>query len=131
MAAFTGSLEVIEILLDRGARLKINVVSEKYGTALDAAGENGHFDAVKILMEAGAQTHFGDQERDPHDVKPTILDPEQRGPFKLAMLPSDTDANVEGLYDVVQEGYGESYQPVTDKPEVDRDGFTTLSDPPE
>ncbi|KAH7136883.1 ankyrin repeat-containing domain protein [Dactylonectria estremocensis] len=115
MSAFTGSLGVIEILLDRGARRMMNAVSEKFGTVLDAAGDNGHFEAVKILLEAGAKTHFGDRERDGHAVKPTILDPEQRAPSKLAMLPSDTDTHIEGLYDAVEGGDGGNHQLVLAK----------------
>ncbi|KAF5700128.1 RAS-2 [Fusarium mundagurra] len=55
MAALTGNADVIEVLVDRGATIHINVVSPKFGTALDAADDNGHFKVVEFLLHQKAK----------------------------------------------------------------------------
>ncbi|KAI9765368.1 MAG: Ras GTPase ras2 [Geoglossum simile] len=54
MAAFTGSVDTLQTLLGRGGLVHINAVTDNFGTALDAADDNGHFQAVQVLLEAGA-----------------------------------------------------------------------------
>lgn len=54
MAAFVGKVSAIQVLLDRGARVDINAPGGKYGSALKAATEGNHYEAVALLLEAGA-----------------------------------------------------------------------------
>ncbi|KAK1255479.1 hypothetical protein MKX08_009474 [Trichoderma sp. CBMAI-0020] len=56
VAAFAGHARVIRTLLSRGATIYIDDSSGKYGCALKAADDHGHFEAVKILLEAGAKS---------------------------------------------------------------------------
>ncbi|KAF5025375.1 hypothetical protein F66182_2540 [Fusarium sp. NRRL 66182] len=55
MAAFAGNVQVLQSLINRGGRLYMNVVSAKFGTALDAADNSGHFAAVQILRDEKAE----------------------------------------------------------------------------
>ncbi|RYP92953.1 hypothetical protein DL770_000934 [Monosporascus sp. CRB-9-2] len=73
MAAFVGKAGAIRVLLDRGARLDIDAPGGKYGSALKAATYRGHFEAVTLLLEAGAKplkienVNHGDAEEDDGD----------------------------------------------------------------
>lgn len=53
MAAFVGKASAIQVL-DRGARVDIDAPGGKYGSALKAATEGNHYEAVTLLLEAGA-----------------------------------------------------------------------------
>ncbi|MCL7032573.1 hypothetical protein MKW94_023718, partial [Papaver nudicaule] len=50
-AAETGDTKIITLLLSRGARVDI---ASRSGTALQEAAFNGHRDAVKVLLDRGA-----------------------------------------------------------------------------
>ncbi|KAH8595071.1 Alpha/Beta hydrolase protein [Bisporella sp. PMI_857] len=54
MAAFAGNNSVIESLLELGGAINIDAPGGKYGCALKAADDQGHFEAVMILLKAGA-----------------------------------------------------------------------------
>lgn len=54
MAAFAGNTNVIKSLLELGGTINIDAPGGKYGCALQAADDQGHFEAVIILLEAGA-----------------------------------------------------------------------------
>jgi len=53
-AAFAGEVHVMRILLERGAKCLLFALY-KGNTPLDLADENGHFEAVKLLLEYGAK----------------------------------------------------------------------------
>ncbi|KAI9854661.1 MAG: Ras GTPase ras2 [Trichoglossum hirsutum] len=73
MAAFTGSFDTLQTLLERGGVVHINAVTEKFGTALDAADDNGHFQAVKLLLEAGASKSGKDFKKQTYRQKRPML----------------------------------------------------------
>jgi len=54
IAAFAGHANVIRTLLDLGSALNIDAPGGKYGCALKAADDQGHFEAVTLLLKAGA-----------------------------------------------------------------------------
>lgn len=54
IASFAGHAQVIRTLLNRGGAINIDAPGGKYGCALKAADDHGHFEAVKVLLEAGA-----------------------------------------------------------------------------
>ncbi|KAF7505356.1 hypothetical protein GJ744_000977 [Endocarpon pusillum] len=54
IAAFAGNSRVLRSLLNLGVAINIDAPGGKYGCALKARDDQGHFDAVMILLEAGA-----------------------------------------------------------------------------
>jgi hypothetical protein len=52
MAAWSGHIDVVRILLDAGANTNLDVGR----TALNRAAESGHIDVVRALLDAGAST---------------------------------------------------------------------------
>jgi GTPase KRas protein len=54
IAAFAGHANVIRTLLDLGGAFNIDAPGGKYGCALRAADDQGHFEAVTLLLKAGA-----------------------------------------------------------------------------
>lgn len=56
IAAFAGHANVIRSLLDLGGKFNIDAPGGKYGCALKAADDQGHFEAVTILLRAGASS---------------------------------------------------------------------------
>ncbi|RPB22045.1 ankyrin, partial [Terfezia boudieri ATCC MYA-4762] len=52
IAAKKGHLEVVKVLLDKGAT--INAMTHVNRTALHMAAENGHLEVVKVLLDKGA-----------------------------------------------------------------------------
>ena len=52
IAAFNGHVDVVQILIDRGADLE--ATSTMLGTALHAAAQKGYADAIVVLLDAGA-----------------------------------------------------------------------------
>ena len=64
MAAWSGHIDVVRILLDAGANTDIHSGNPNPGggtpllrTALQRAAESGHIDVVRALLDAGASTH--------------------------------------------------------------------------
>ncbi|KEY73925.1 hypothetical protein S7711_07767 [Stachybotrys chartarum IBT 7711] len=55
MSAFVGKHKAVQVLLDRGANIGINAPGGKYGTALKAANDGGHYEAVILLLNAGGK----------------------------------------------------------------------------
>lgn len=56
-AALSGSLEAVELLLNKGARVNLHL-SDYYGTALQAAVFRGHSEVAKYLIRHGADTNI-------------------------------------------------------------------------
>jgi GTPase SAR1 family protein len=54
IAAFAGHANVIRSLLKLGGTFNIDAPGGRYGSALRAADDQGHFEAVTILLKAGA-----------------------------------------------------------------------------
>ncbi|MCJ1245334.1 hypothetical protein MMC30_002538 [Trapelia coarctata] len=54
MASSVGNSAVIRVLLRRGGAINIDAPGGKYGCALKAANDHGHFEAVTILLDNGA-----------------------------------------------------------------------------
>ena len=54
IAAFAGHANVIRSLLNLGGTFNINAPGGKHGSALKAADDQGHFEAVTVLRKAGA-----------------------------------------------------------------------------
>jgi ankyrin repeat protein len=54
IAAFAGHANVIRSLLKLGGTININAPGGKYGCARKAANDHGHFEALMVLIEAGA-----------------------------------------------------------------------------
>jgi ankyrin repeat protein len=54
IAAFAGHANVIRSLLNLGGTFNIDAPGGKYGSALKAADDQGHFEAVAVLLKAGA-----------------------------------------------------------------------------
>lgn len=55
-AAYNGHLEVVKLLLDKGA--KVNIQNEAGSTSLMKAAYNGHFEIVKLLIDKGASVNL-------------------------------------------------------------------------
>ncbi|RPB22051.1 ankyrin, partial [Terfezia boudieri ATCC MYA-4762] len=53
LAAENGHLEVVKVLLDKGATMDATTWY-KNRTALHMAAENGHLEVVKVLLDKGA-----------------------------------------------------------------------------
>ncbi|KAJ3536823.1 hypothetical protein NM208_g6099 [Fusarium decemcellulare] len=156
MAAFTGNVNVLQSLINRGAKIYINTVSAKFGTALDAADNNGHFAAVQLLLDEKAKKS-GLQ---PTTLRgrPNLLDPvetnRQDDPSSSA---DDTEQNVEAdndervpeksresttsieisngvvltsEFDFGFSGAEKTPTNVKPRPPIQDIGFTTLHDPP-
>ena len=51
IAAFNGHVEVLELLIERGADL--DATSTMFGTALHAAAKRGYAEAIEVMIEAG------------------------------------------------------------------------------
>lgn len=62
-AAYSGLVESITLLLDRGAQVACHEWCGKYGSALNAAVIKGHWDIVQLLREAGAKPDCYSMER--------------------------------------------------------------------
>lgn len=56
LAAESGSLEILEMLLAEGADANLNPAGGRQQTALQVASERGDLAAVKLLLDAGAET---------------------------------------------------------------------------
>jgi hypothetical protein len=54
IAAFAGHANVIRSLLSLGGTFNINAPGGKHGSAMKAADDQGHFEAVTVLRKAGA-----------------------------------------------------------------------------
>jgi cytochrome c2 len=52
IAAFNGHVEVLELLIERGADL--DATSTMFGTALHAAAKRGYAEAIEVMIKAGA-----------------------------------------------------------------------------
>jgi ankyrin repeat protein len=157
MAAFTGNVDVLQILINRGGKLYINTVSTKFGTALDAADKNGHFEAVQLLLEEKA-TKSGLQPRTLHE-RPNLVYPQQTGRADEPSRSIDNNdhkdkVNSDGpvqqkssnessksmeetngvvLTSKFDFGFSSSQKPpvdLTPRPLIQDLGFTTLHDPP-
>ena len=57
-AACQGSLEIVTLLLDRGADMYINIVGGKYDTALGAAVYGGSLEIATLLLDRGADINI-------------------------------------------------------------------------
>ncbi len=57
LAAITGQIELVRLLVEKGADINNNAGS---GTALEFAAENGHLNVVKYLLDNGAKSHQED-----------------------------------------------------------------------
>jgi len=57
-AAYQGMIEIISILLDRGA--DVNITCGEYGSALGAAAASGERDTVSLPLNRGANVNFMD-----------------------------------------------------------------------
>lgn len=55
-AAYSGDLEAVKLLLDRGA--DVNIQAGKHGTALQAAASKGYQDIVKLLLDHDAEVNI-------------------------------------------------------------------------
>ncbi|KAF4461012.1 RAS-2 [Fusarium albosuccineum] len=94
MAAFTGNVNVLQSLINRGAKIYINTVSAKFGTALDAADNNGHFAAVQLLLDGKAEKS-GLQPRLLRG-RPNLLDPQETNmQGEPSSSADDSEQNVE------------------------------------
>jgi len=60
MAAFIGNAKIVKLLLDSNADAN-SIMLHEY-TPLLLATENGHSDAVELLLRAGANSEYGDTE---------------------------------------------------------------------
>ena len=66
LASQEGKLDVVEFLLDRGARVNDLMTDGK--TALLMACKNGHTEVVKILMKRGADQYVKINGKTPRDI---------------------------------------------------------------
>ena len=66
LASQQGKLDVVEFLLDKGAR--VNDVMTNGKTALLMASKNGHTEIVRILMAKGADQFLKSSGKSPRDV---------------------------------------------------------------
>ena len=66
LASQQGKLDVVEFLLDKGAR--VNDVMTDGKTALLMASKNGHTEIVRILMAKGANQFLKSSGKSPRDV---------------------------------------------------------------
>ncbi|RYO85060.1 hypothetical protein DL766_005571 [Monosporascus sp. MC13-8B] len=143
MAAFVGKAEVIRVLLDRGAAIDIDAPGGKYGTALKAANDGGHFDAVQILLAAGASSlgltplPTSNNEELPADSQPREQTTNENKPeyqqechAETAQDRPDSWQQSPGLE--TQDSVRQSVQNVTHhvRPKVNPLGFSVLHNPP-
>lgn len=61
MAAYLGHSAVVRVLIERGAN--VNVYSEDYGIAVNAASAGGHEEIVKLLIDRGANVDAEGEDR--------------------------------------------------------------------
>ncbi|EXU98136.1 ankyrin repeat protein, partial [Metarhizium robertsii] len=54
-ASFRGHLEIVKLLLDKGA--DVNAQGGLYGTTLHAASSGGHLEIVQLLLDKGADVN--------------------------------------------------------------------------
>ena len=87
LAASKGSLEVINILLDKG--FKVDEYDTHYGSALLAAAQNGHVKIVERLMEKGADP----AQQDDHGWSPTLCATLHNNPQLLKLLRKSAGAD--------------------------------------
>lgn len=67
LASDTGSIDVIQYLLDKGA--DVNFTSTTGKAPLDCAIRNGHLEIVKLLLQKGAKAHSTDKDgKTPLDI---------------------------------------------------------------
>ncbi|KAF4447144.1 hypothetical protein F53441_9289 [Fusarium austroafricanum] len=159
MAAFTGNVQVLQSLINRGGKLHINVISTRFGTALDAADNSGHFAAVELLRQEKAEK--SGLQLSKWNNRPNLLSPQETNRQEGS---SNSDVN-DGQNDEISDDeddhqqieeqnlslnlnndkpngtaltseseYGFFNQPKTSvppKPPIQNLGFTTLHNPPE
>ncbi|OBS22671.1 hypothetical protein FPOA_09003 [Fusarium poae] len=160
MAAFAGNVEVLQCLINRGGRRYINVVSTKFGTALDAADDSGHFAVVQLLRDEKAEESgfvLPKSHNKPNLPAPQESETRDSSPGSVGRNEVDDEAedDDDGDHSQISEqtrnsalrngmpsevdltsnfdfGFSSSPKtPILPKPPIQDMGFTTLHNPPE
>ncbi|RBR24379.1 uncharacterized protein FIESC28_02869 [Fusarium coffeatum] len=159
MAAFTGNVRVLQSLINRGGKLHINVVSTRFGTALDAADNSGHFAAVQLLRDEKAKK--SGLQLSKWNNRPNLLGPPETNRQNGSSNPDVNDGQNDEMSDneddnqqieeqsqsptlnnhipngkalTSESGYdfaNELRTPIPPRPPIQNLGFTTLHNPPE
>ncbi|KUL90511.1 hypothetical protein ZTR_00271 [Talaromyces verruculosus] len=86
-ASERGNLEIIQLLLERGA--DVNSQGGEYGNALQGAAREGHFGVVQLLIEKGAKVNAQGGE-----YGNALLGAVRKGHFEVVQLLIEKGANV-------------------------------------
>jgi Ankyrin repeats (3 copies)/Ankyrin repeat len=92
-AARTGNLQIVRVLLDKGA--DVHLSCGKNGTALDCAAAGGYLEVVKLLLDHGSDAGANNEESGTplhHAAKSSINGPE----IVSLLLAKGADVNAQG-----------------------------------
>ncbi|KAH0543097.1 hypothetical protein FGG08_002523 [Glutinoglossum americanum] len=150
IASFVGNSDVIHTLLNRGGAINIDAPGGKYGCALKAASDHGHFEAVKILLEAGASTsawqapspkapHTSGEHED--ENQPEAMSENVQWPLSaVASLtlespddrshgPSNTSIDIPPQTDLRESLHRTTVFSITERPHINAVGFSDIKNP--